>query len=118
MEYTVSEVFMMVLQGAVFVLACFGNAIVVTVIVKYLPRRSVTNRFIVNLAVADMLTGLAAVSQIVYTLVPKLNENVTACLLRYQVLILLTLTSQLTVTFIRPSTVTLQYACHIATGSP
>lgn len=89
----------MVLQAIVFLLSCSGNAIVVIVIWKYLRCRAVTNRFIVNLAVADMFTGLASLSQILYTLKQSLNDNLYTCLLRYQVVIFMTLTSQLTVTF-------------------
>lgn len=88
-----------VLQVIVFMMACTGNFIVVLVIWKYLKRRAVTNRFIVNLAVADMFTGLASLSQLLYTLVPSLNDNLYTCLMRYQVVIFMTLTSQLTVTF-------------------
>ncbi|XP_045211515.2 octopamine receptor 1-like [Mercenaria mercenaria] len=90
---------LMILQTIVFLMSCSGNAIVVLVIWKYLRRRAVTNKFIVNLAVADMFTGVASLSQILYTFVPSLNDNLYTCLLRYNVVIFMTLTSQLTVTF-------------------
>lgn len=88
-----------VLQVVVFILACTGNAVVVIVIWKYIKGRAVTNRFIVNLAIADMFTGFASLSQLLYALKPSLSDNLYTCLLRFEVVIFMTLTSQLTVTF-------------------
>jgi hypothetical protein len=90
---------LLVLQALVFVMSCSGNAVVVIVIWKYLRRSAVTNRFIINLAVADMFTGLASLSKVWYTIVPDLNNNLYTCLLRYSVVMFMTLTSQLTVSF-------------------
>ena len=88
-----------VLLLTVFVMATAGNIVVVVVMVKYIRQRSITNRFIVNLAVADLFTGLAAASQVLYVLIPELNNHLYSCLLRFQVVAFMTLTSQLTVTF-------------------
>lgn len=98
-EMQVILVVLSALQVLVFLMACAGNSVVVTVIWKYLKRRAITNRFIVNLAVADMFTGLASLSQLLYVFKPDLNESLYACLMRFQVVIFMTLTSQLTVTF-------------------
>ena len=73
--------------------------LVVIVIVKYIRQTSITNRFIVSLAVADMFTGLASASQVFYVFIPELNNHLYSCLLRFQIVTFMTLTSQLLVTF-------------------
>ena len=88
-----------VLLIIVFIMSCGGNLFVVIVIVKYIRQTTVTNRFIVSLAVADMFTGLAAASQVFYVFIPEMNNHLISCLLRFQVVIFMTLTSQLLVTF-------------------
>lgn len=99
MDLSAEIIVFIVLLLLVFIMACAGNIVVVIVIVKYIRKRSITNRFIVSLAVADLFTGLAAASQVAYVFIPDLNYHLCSCLLRFQVVALMTLSSQLTVTF-------------------
>ena len=98
--FTAEVIVFIALLLLVFIMAFIGNIFVIVIVVKYIRQRSITNRFIVSLAVADLFTGLAAASQILYLFIPELNRYLCACLLRYQVVTFMTLTSQLTVTFI------------------
>lgn len=88
-----------ILQFLIFITTLMGNSMVIIVMWKYLSKRAVSNLFIVNMAVADLFTGFAALLQLIYTLVPSLNDNVYTCLFRYQMVILMISTSQLTITF-------------------
>ena len=98
--FTAEVIAFIVLLLVVFIMALAGNIVVIVVVVKYIRQRSITNKFIVSLAVADLFTGIAAASQVLYLFVPELNNYLIVCLLRYQVVTFMTLTSQLTVTFI------------------
>jgi len=62
---------------AVFLLAVTGNTLVICVVCRNSSMHSVTNYFIVNLAVADLLVGLLCLP---ITLVANLvsGEHVTA----------------------------------------
>ncbi|CAJ0559886.1 unnamed protein product, partial [Mesorhabditis spiculigera] len=49
------------LYSAIAILAVFGNLLVIFVTIKKLRTRSVTTYFIINLAFADLLTGIFAI---------------------------------------------------------
>ncbi|KAK3612412.1 hypothetical protein CHS0354_032011 [Potamilus streckersoni] len=93
------SVVFLILQSIVCILACLGNVIVIIVILKYLRWRSTTNKFVINLAVADFFTGISSGFQVFFFVFPATQSDFVACLLGYQILTLMTLTSQLTVTF-------------------
>ncbi|XP_062583092.1 kappa-type opioid receptor-like [Saccostrea cucullata] len=87
------------LQQVVFVLACVGNIFVIIIFVKYLKLKTATNKFVVNMSIADLFTGFTSGIQVLYFLIISLNTNMALCFLRYQILSLVTITSQLLVTF-------------------
>lgn len=60
------------LQQIVFVIACLGNGLVIFMFIHKLKLKSNTNKFVVSLAVADFLTGIAAGSQLFYLLFQRL----------------------------------------------
>ena len=99
MDLSAEAIVFIVLLILVFIMSCSGNLLVVIVIWKYIRQTSITNRFIVSLAIADMFTGLASASQVLYVFIPELNNHLYPCLLRFQVVTFMTLTSQLLVTF-------------------
>lgn len=87
------------LQQIVFVIACLGNGLVIFMFIHKLKLKSNTNKFVVSLAVADFLTGIAAGSQLFYFLFPGITLNMISCFLRYQIVSYTTIVSQVTVTF-------------------
>lgn len=87
----------MTLQQLVFVVACIGNGLVIFIFVRHLKFKSNTNKFIVSLAFADFFTGISCGTQMLYFFYPKMSSNMILCILRYQVITVMTLTSQLTV---------------------
>ncbi|KAK3600888.1 hypothetical protein CHS0354_019239 [Potamilus streckersoni] len=95
----IESIVFLILQSIICILACFGNVIVIIVILKYLRWSSTINKFVINLAVADLFTGISAGSQVLYFVVRTFQSDFAACLLRYQIVTLMTLTSQLTVLF-------------------
>lgn len=87
------------LQMLVFVMACVGNGIVAVVFVRYTKPMTATTKFILCLAVADFCVGISSGSQIFYLFFPDLSKNIYSCLLRYQVVSMMTLASQLAAGF-------------------
>eukprot|EP00105_Crassostrea_gigas_P019579 XP_011438119.1 PREDICTED: cannabinoid receptor type 1B-like [Crassostrea gigas] len=87
------------LQMLVFVVACVGNGIVAVVFVRYIKPMTATTKFILCLAVADFCVGISSGSQIFYLFFPDLSKNIYSCLLRYQVVSMMTLASQLAAGF-------------------
>lgn len=87
------------LQMLVFVMACVGNGIVAVVFVRYIKPMTATTKFILCLAVADFCVGISSGSQIFYLFFPDLSKNIYSCLLRYQVVSMMTLASQLAAGF-------------------
>ncbi|KAL3877282.1 hypothetical protein ACJMK2_035014 [Sinanodonta woodiana] len=95
----IESIVFLILQSIVCILACFGNVIVIIVILKYLRWSSTINKFVINLAVADLFTGISSGSQVFYFIFPAFQRDFAACFLKYQIVTLMTLTSQLTVLF-------------------
>lgn len=89
----------MTLQQLVFVISLLGNSLVVYIFVKKLKLKNNTNKFIVSLAIADMLCGTASGMQIFYFFIPEMSNDMFLCFLRYQLIVFTTLVSQMTVTF-------------------
>ena len=87
----------MSLQQVIFVLACSGNLFVIFVIIKYLKLQDNSNVFVLNLAVADFLTGISSGMQVFYVIYPTLNSDLIWCMLRYQIIGAMTISSQVTV---------------------
>jgi len=75
------------IEALLFVVICSGNALVITAVSRYPRLRCVTNYFLLSLAVADMLVGLALPIHIVFYAVPWLLDNVYLCLGRYASLV-------------------------------
>lgn len=96
---TATLIVFITLQQAVFLLACLGNMIVIIIFVKFLKLKTATNKFVVNMSIADLFTGVTSGIQVLYFLLVSLNTNMVACFLRYQILCLMTVTSQVLVTF-------------------
>ena len=88
-----------VLQQLVFLFAVVGNGFVIVVFTKYLKLNSITNRFVVSLAAADFLAGVASGVQVFYFVYGALTENMVACILRFQFMAYLTTVSVVTVSF-------------------
>ena len=87
------------LQMLVLVVAGVGNGIVAAVFVRYIKPMTATSKFILCLAVADFCVGISSGSQILYLLFPELSKNLYTCLLRYQVVSMMTMASQLAAGF-------------------
>ncbi|KAK3108115.1 hypothetical protein FSP39_001486 [Pinctada imbricata] len=87
------------LQQTVFVISFIGNTFVVVIFSMYI-KGSITNKFIINLAINDLFTGLSSGSQIFYFLYRDLTKNMYSCFLRYQVVSVMTFASQFNMTFI------------------
>ena len=87
------------LQMLVLVVACVGNGIVAAVFVRYIKPMTATSKFILCLAVADFCVGISSGSQILYLFFPELSKNLYTCLLRYQVVSMMTMASQLAAGF-------------------
>ncbi|XP_052087823.1 kappa-type opioid receptor-like [Mytilus californianus] len=88
-----------VLQQLVFITALLGNSLVIFIFISKLKLKTNTNKFVVNLAIADMLTGIVAGIQVFYFMYPSIANNMTVCFLRYLLISYTTLVSQLTVLF-------------------
>ncbi|XP_052087821.1 kappa-type opioid receptor-like [Mytilus californianus] len=88
-----------VLQQLVFITALVGNSLVIFIFISKLKFKNNTNKFVVNLAVADMLTGIVSGIQIFYFVYPSIANYMTVCFLRYLLISYTTLVSQMTVLF-------------------
>jgi hypothetical protein len=87
------------LQMLVFVVACTGNGIVAAVFMRHIKPMTATTKFILCLAVADFCVGISSGSQIFYLFYRNLSKNVYTCLLRYQIVFMMTVASQLAAGF-------------------
>nr|ABG36516.1 G protein-coupled receptor [Perna canaliculus] len=76
----------MALQQLVFVVSVVGNAIVLIVFIKYLRFKAYSNRFVVSLALSDLITGLATGLQMYFILYPTLSTSLFLCIARYEVI--------------------------------
>ena len=76
----------MALQQVVFVVSVVGNVIVLVVFVKYLRFKSSANKFVVSLALADLISGLATGLQMYFILYPTLSTNLFLCIVRYEII--------------------------------
>lgn len=85
------------LQQVIFVLACSGNLFVIYIIIRYLKLRDNTNIYILNLALADFLTGVSSGMQVFYVVYRSINTEQVWCILRFQLVGAMTLSSQVTV---------------------
>lgn len=94
---TFELVIFLLLQQIIFVIATSGNLFVIFIILRALGLKDNSNIFILNLAIADLFTGLATGSQILYIFIPDIGSNVTACLFRFQIISAMTMSSQITV---------------------
>ena len=52
--------FLSILYGSISIISVFGNALIIIVVLKNKRMKSVTNYFITNLALADIVIGLFA----------------------------------------------------------
>ncbi|XP_052059415.1 adenosine receptor A2b-like [Mytilus californianus] len=89
----------MILQQLIFVIAFIGNSLVIWIFFTRLKLKSTTNRFIVSLALADVLSGIVTGVQIFYFVYPGMNDNMVTCFLRYLSINYTTQVSQMTVMF-------------------
>lgn len=87
------------IQQMVFVVSLIGNLFVVVIFTMYI-KGSIINKFIINLAINDIFTGLSSGSQITYFLYRDLSKNMYTCFLRYQIVSIMTFASQFNMTFI------------------
>ncbi|XP_046371710.1 dopamine receptor 2-like [Haliotis rufescens] len=98
-DYPTVVIVFTILQAVVMVVASFGNLMVIVAFVRYMDLRRATNKFIINLAISDLLTGLVMVYQITSFYVPAMSRHLVSCLLQFQTISVFTLSSQLSVTF-------------------
>ncbi|XP_046561430.1 beta-2 adrenergic receptor-like [Haliotis rubra] len=98
-DYQTVVIVFTTLQAIVMVVASIGNLMVIVAFVRYMDMRRATNRFIINLAMSDLLTGLAMGYQIASFYVPEMSRHLVTCLLQFQTISVFTLSSQLSVTF-------------------
>ena len=75
-------------EAACAVAAVVGNALVVCVFARYVVLRTVTNYYVISLAVADLLVGLVGIPSAISTSV-GLPRDFHACLLMTSLLMLL-----------------------------
>ena len=75
-------------EGACAVAAVVGNALVVCVFCRYVVLRTVTNYYVISLAVADLLVGLVGIPSAIATSV-GLPRDFYTCLLMTSLLMLL-----------------------------
>ena len=76
------------IEALLFVVICSGNALVIVAVRQYPRLRSVTNYFLLSLAVADLLVGLVMPIHIVFYMLPSLLDNMYLCLVRYATLMM------------------------------
>ena len=88
------------LQQLVFVVSLAGNSVVIFIFTRKLRMKTNTDKFIVNLAVSDLLCGAASHIQIYYFLLPDIVLYQSLCFLRYQIVAFTTQVSQLTGAFV------------------
>ncbi|XP_067655455.1 beta-2 adrenergic receptor-like [Haliotis asinina] len=98
-DYRTVAIVFSLLQAIVMVVASFGNLMVIVAFVRYMNLRRATNKFIINLAISDLLTGLAMAYQIASFYVPDISRHLATCLLQFQTISVFTVSSQLSVTF-------------------
>ncbi|KAK7893276.1 hypothetical protein WMY93_022428 [Mugilogobius chulae] len=89
------ENFYIALELIIAVLAFIGNFLVCLAIIRTKKLRTVTNYFLVSLAVADMLVGLVAIPCAVLADLGRPHHDMPLCLLMLSVLIVLTQSSVL-----------------------
>jgi hypothetical protein len=75
------------------VFSIFGNILVVLAVWKNMPLRTITNTFIVSLAVADMLVGLVAIPCALVTFYGHPMDNFYGCLILNCLVVILTQSS-------------------------
>ncbi len=84
-----SNVVIEILIGA---LAVFGNGLVITVLLRYRHLRSITNYFVLNLALSDFLLGLVGIPCVVLVLY-GLPRHFEGCLLATSAIIIMAMAS-------------------------
>ena len=87
------------LQEFVFVFSLIGNLAVVVIFALYM-KPCITNKFVVNLALNDIGTGLSSGSQVFYYFYPSLARNMYSCFFRFQIISVMTFASQFNVTLV------------------
>lgn len=85
------------LQQFIFATACTENAFVIYVFLRFINLKRISNALVFNLAITDFFTGIGSGIQIFYVFYPKLNNMMTTCMMRSQIISAMTLVSQVTV---------------------
>ena len=84
---TFSVLVYVVIEAVLFVVICLGNGLVMVSVWRFPRLRSVSNLFLVSLAVADFAVGLTMPLHILYYLVPGMLRHRLSCLARYTVIV-------------------------------
>ena len=71
------------LEGVLMVWICFGNGLVLVAVMRCERLQTMSNVFVVNLSVADILVGLFLIVHIAMFLKPELLDDQYVCVFRY-----------------------------------
>lgn len=72
-----------IIEGVLMVIIVFGNGLVIGAFYRSEKLKTLTNFFIMNLAIADLCVGLIMPLHIAMFLKPGILENIYVCLFRY-----------------------------------
>ena len=88
LEVTFASISVVSLQAALMIFILAGNTLVIVAVWRYPSLQTVTNQFVVSLAVADLLVGLVLPYHASVYLLPSLNNQKYFCIGRFSSLFL------------------------------
>ena len=81
-SYRVGTIAVVTFESTVSACIIFGNSLTVIAVLKFPKMRTITNKFIVSLAIADLLVGLCMPYHITIHLLPEVVGGWTQCMIR------------------------------------
>ena len=77
------DIIFITFELVLFVVICFGNSLVIASVASFRELQTITNAFVVSLAVADSLVGLSMPFHVVFFLYDELGSHFVPCMARF-----------------------------------